>query len=473
MNKRKKNIITIVLAFIILCFITVALFVQYRVPVIIGKHIHKELDSYLNSDTNLIYEIVIEPVRLTNFFRIISIPEIHITPYETIFSESIPDSLPKEILKIQLEDLNISADGVLDLVRKRGDIRFREMNLGKMTATIFHNPEGFTREKAQDSNSIREIKFRNIDFPELNFSRFLFSDTNTRLLNVEGINFSGGLNWDNLHKDEKNRSQLIDYKINVGKIEISPADQLYEYSIDSINLSGNDSLLRLFYAKVDPRYNKTEFQKHITHQTDRIQVEISYAEINGFDLLSILLKGFFIAESIEISDGDVDVFRDRNLPFDELRRPSMPVKRIQDAGFNFHVPEITLSNIDILYSELPENGNQEGKVPFKSLQGKIENITNDINQLDSDSLMRINAMAEFFGEALLSASFIYNLKDRNGGYQATGELERLEFTRLNGVLTPLLNISVKDGYHEKSVFSFSGNDISSSGNLLCFIPILI
>lgn len=465
MNKRKKNIITFILAFIILCIIGVALFVQFRVPVIIGKNIHKELDSSLNPDNNLFYEIVIEPVRLTSFFRIISVPEIHIFPYDNIFSEISPDSLPTEILKIRVEDLKISTDGVIDLLRKREDIRFRKISSGKMTATIFHNPEGFTREKEQESNSFSEIEFSSLNFPELNFTRFLFSDTTTRLLNIEGINFSGGLIWDILNKDEKNQSQLIDHKINVGKIEISPVEQLYEFSIDSINLSGNDSLLRLFNARVIPRYSKTEFQKHITHQTDRMQVEIGYTEIYGFDLLSILFQRSFTAESIEISDGDVDVFRDRNLPFDDLRRPPMPVKRIRDVDFNFYVPEITLSNIDITYSELPENGNNEGQVPFKSLQGKIINITNDINKLDSDSLMRINAKAEFFGEASLSASFIYNLKDRNGGYQATGELARLEFTRLNEVVTPLLNISVKDGYHEKSVFSFSGNDQSSSGNL--------
>jgi hypothetical protein len=466
MNKRKKYIIGYVLAFILLLFVGLTQFMQYYLPVLVDKRIKKELETYLNSGPSSFYQIDIKPVRFTSFFRILNIPEINIIPYDGIFTDNIIDSLPKEILRIKLTNLKISTDGVIDLLRKREDIRFREISLDKLYATVFQNKEGFAREKEQKSNTLGKIEFGKINFPEINISGLMFPDTNSRLLSVEGISFFGGLIWDIIQNDEQNQSQIIDYKINVGKIEISPADQLYDYSIDSIRLSGNDNLLRLFDARVNPRYSKTEFQNHITHQTDRMQVEIGYSEIYGFDLLSILLTGFFSADSIEISNGVVDVFRDRNLPFDELRRPIMLVKLIRDAEFIFFVPLITLSNIDISYSELPENGNQEGKVPFKSLQGKIENITNDTIKLDSDSLMRINAMAEFFGEALLSASFVYNLKDRNGGYQATGELEKLEFTKLNAVLTPLLNVSVMDGYHEKSVFSFTGNDISSSGNLL-------
>jgi hypothetical protein len=57
------------------------------------------------------------------------------------------------------------------------------------------------------------------------------------------------------------------------------------------------------------------------------------------------------------------------------------------------------------------------------------------------------------------------LRDLNGGYTASGKLSELEFSRINTVLAPLLKIEAENGIHNQTTFSFSGNDIQSTGKI--------
>lgn len=219
------------------------------------------------------------------------------------------------------------------------------------------------------------------------------------------------------------------------------------------------------------KYPREAFYRHVDFETDRIETHLDNIEIKGFQTHKKHGRRGLMISQVTIRNGVIDVFRDRRPPFNKEQRPTLLTKLIITAPVDLFIAGINISKTDILYSEFPENGSgpgfheAAGNLPFKSLEANVRNITNIADSLDKDSIMHVSAEAFIFDDAILRADFNYNLNDIDGGYSAEAEISEFRFETINPALYPLTGIKVSEGVHKSSVFSFSGNDVESSGEL--------
>jgi hypothetical protein len=220
-----------------------------------------------------------------------------------------------------------------------------------------------------------------------------------------------------------------------------------------------------------PLHGRQEFYRHLEFQSERVDAFIENITATGFHIYSAGQNPVFIFSRVSLSGGKIEIFRDRRPPFDEERRPKMPARLIATSTTRFYTENVEISDIDIIYSEFPEEAdpsefeNSIGMVEFINLKASISNITNLSDSLSIDSIMHIAASAEIFNTGRLSMEIIYNLKDINGGYMARGTLGKMDLEAINPALYPLTGIKVEEGVHHGSEFSFSGNDEKSEGIL--------
>lgn len=247
--------------------------------------------------------------------------------------------------------------------------------------------------------------------------------------------------------------------------------KLYSIHIGSFSLDGPKRIISMDRIKMLPKYSREEFYRHVDFETDRIEAYLDNIEIKGLQAYKKHGRSGLVVSRVNIGDGLIDVFRDRRPPFNEKQRPAMPARLILHAPVDLFVAEINISKTDISYSEFPEDGPKSGvheaaaNVPFNRLEATVRNMTNITDSLHKDSVMHISAKAFVFDDAMLQADFIYNLRDIHGGYLADVELSEFRFETINPVLYPLAGIKVTKGVHKGSVFSFTGNDVESSGAL--------
>ncbi len=432
------------------------------------QRVEKELTNLLNADGEELYDIEISEVGFNSFFSNITFPYIFIRPKEELYEITETDSLPERLFHLEIRDFIISSDGIIDFALNRDKISFGNINLPHILLTVLENPDG-RKEKEQPSDEESEMpqsaEIKNLHIHLISMDRRLFADTTIQLLKAENIDFSGGIRHEKSNEDTVSRIHLKDFALQTGAIGFFPQQELYSYHCDSIKMSATDSIVNLFSLRVAPLYGKREFKNHLTYQIDRMDVQVESVVLMGFDPNLLINENQLLLSQITINNAHIGVFRDRNPPLDPSRRPVMPVKLMRTAPVPFFVPEIELNVIDVMYSELPEGSTTEGEVPITGIRGSISNFTNMPDSLQRDSMMLINTTGQFFEEAKLTASFDYNLMDMNGGYRARGELTRLDFTRLNPVLMPLVSVEVEDGMHEKNTFFFSGNDVKTTGEL--------
>ncbi len=465
MTRKSKKIILTIAVLLVVILAAGAIYLHQKLPAMLTQRVEKELDEQLNPGSSQLYDIDIEQVRISNTFREINFPFIHIRPKKQLFSAEGHDTLPQMLFQVQSIDFSITTDGIIALIRNKERITFNRLRLPGLEVTLFSNPEG-KKEKEEDAPSVdQHTGIENLHVYIASLNQRMFSDTSLLILEAKHIEFNGSISHTQHKEDTMANILLKDYNLKAANMGYFPQDDLYSYHCDSIQLSATDSVVNLFSLKLSPLYDKKEFINHLTYQTDRMDVSLEHASLSGFDPNLLINENQLSLSHITLNKCHIGVFRDRNLPLDPLRRPVMPVKLMRTAPLPFFVSEIELNVIDVIYSELPENGTTEGIVPITGIRGSISNFTNMPDFFQKDSMMRINAEGQFFEEAHLTATFDYNLMDMNGGYRARGELTRLDFTRLNPVLMPLVNVKVEDGIHEKNTFHFSGNDIKSTGEI--------
>lgn len=465
MKKRTKIIIAI-FVFLLVLVGGAVLYIQTQLPQKITSLLEKELSEQLNTDDKELYSVDIEKIKLSLTYPQIRIPHIAITPKEHVFSDTLTENLPSFLIMLILEDFGISANGIIAAIRKREDVIFNQAELSVTNLTLFENPKSKIEKKNNDTISTKGSY--GINSLKIRVDRFTYkplADTTTITAKAEDFHFAGSIIREIGEGEKVADWSIEDYTLRVATVNYFPEGEIYNYHTENILSSSENNILSLLSTKITPKYDKKESQNFLKYQTDILDASIDSIILTDFSPNPLINSGKLALAGVSINNARLEVFRDRNLPLDSLRRPLMPAKRMHSSPVMFYIPRVELHNLDIIYSELPENGTEEGIVPITEIDATIGNFTNIGDSLQKDCTMQIVATGSFFQQARLEAVFHYNLQDLNGGYTASGKLSELDFSRINTVLIPLLKVEVENGIHNHTTFAFSGNDIKSTGKI--------
>jgi hypothetical protein len=337
-------------------------------------------------------------------------------------------------------------------------------------AAVLSDTNGFIS-RGNKEQPVESPDSRSIVADQIGSGQTNMADTTLMMIHADRITVKGKIELTGSENDLLEIIKLGEHSVQAVNVSISLPRNLFTLLVDSISFDHALGKLNLSGVKMLPHYSKEEFHKHVDYETDRIEADIKSIVVTGFQADKAINERMVVISRVEIREGVIDVYRDRRPPFDEQQRPDLPAGIIRSAPFGLHAGTINLSGIDILYSEFPEDpvspdfAESTGVIPFTGLSATISNISNISDSLERDSIMQIKARAVIFDKAVLTAEFCYNLKDPGGGYSAAGELNELPFPAINQALYPLAGVKAAEGVHKSSVFSFSGNDVETEGEL--------
>ncbi|MFO7978963.1 MAG: hypothetical protein R6U64_09920, partial [Bacteroidales bacterium] len=437
-------------------------------PQYVHKRLQQELVQALEQQHPGLYKVELEGVRFSPLLHRLKVASLKIEHDSLQLADTPPESLPRQIIRLEVSDLKISTNGIIDVIREKSDIVFSLVGLQELSVYWISNPDGATiddNDEQEPSWSPQSVHIRSLELGFSSMENLLLADTATRVMSMGSGKFTGNIKYHPDAGESGPSINILDHTLRIANIAWQPNGDLYRYSCDSLAMAGAGQNLELFGAQMDPLYDKREFQSQISYQTDRMDVRVEKASLSGFDLERLVNEEYFFAEKLDLSDANMEVFRDRTPPLDEERRPKLPSRLINEAPLQIFLGSVVIAGLDLVYQELPEGATEEGEVPFTDLSASIGNITNVPEMLQQDSIMRIEARANVFGAPELHATFHYNLMDINGDYNAQGTLEPMSFELINQAIYPLAGLRIDSGNHQHTQFSFSGNDFRSTGAL--------
>jgi len=404
--------------------------------------LEEEIGSHLDQAPGDLLDISVQKLKFNTFPITVSTSEISLYAVTDVYNEDGSALLCNHVYEAGVINFEISLKPLVLIALGQKKFNINRLQLD----SVYFSTKCISEEPGDDLNSRQKIHTGQIRFKGK--------------IELPG-NDSNGL--ENLAFEE--------HSLKAANLSVYLPQNLYSFHIDSISLDGPINTISIEKIKVLPNHKKEEFYRHVEYETDRIETHLDNVEIRGLRIHKTDGRRGLMISHVDIRNGVVDVFRDRRPTFNEEQRPVMPVKLIKTAPIDLFVAEINISETDILYSEFPgddsESGFHEaaGNVPFKRLKATVRNITNIADSLHKDSIMHISAEAFIFDDAILRADFRYILNDINGGYIADAELSEFRFETINPAIYPLTGIKVTGGIHKSSVFSFTGNDVESSGAL--------
>ena len=420
----------------------IQVFLRSTITKYIENSLVEKIGSQLNQASGDSLDIKVQKINFNAFPITVLTPEISI--YATTYAHKKDSSVKpyKYVYEAGVTNLEISLKPLLSIALGR-----RKININRLRADSVYFSTKRLSEKPEVTYNSR-LKFQS--GPILFKGKIVLPDHESNV--IENLTFKR-------------------HSFQAANLSVYLPQKLYSIHIDSISLDGPQRIISMKKIKMLPKYPKEEFYRHVDFETDRIEAHLDNIEIIGLQTGKKNGRIGLVVSQVNIGDGLIDVFRDRRPPFNEEQRPAMPARLILSATIDLFVAEINISKTDILYSEFPEDGSKSAfheaaaNVPFYRLDATVSNITNIADSLHKDSIMHISAETFIFDEAMLRADFIYNLNDINGGYSADVELSEFRFETINPILYPLAGIKVTKGIHKSSVFSFTGNDVESSGAL--------
>lgn len=229
------------------------------------------------------------------------------------------------------------------------------------------------------------------------------------------------------------------------------------------NLEIKNGEVALKNLSIIPIFTKTEFDRRISKEKDRFELEIEAIDISGlswdFEQDSIQLKSPFI----KINKADLKVYRNKLLPDDTSIKP-LYSRMIRELGVKIKFDSILLKDSQIVYEEKTDASRPPGKLNFSEINASLKNITNI--GLDSRDFpeTEINISALLMRKSPLNINWRFDVRDPQDEFRISGEMEGISADEMNPFLRPTMNIEVT-GRIQSLFFNFRGDHNVAFGDM--------
>lgn len=261
-------------------------------------------------------------------------------------------------------------------------------------------------------------------------------------------------------------SKAIDYKkinLEIKTLVLDNPKAFYTISLDDVEVDNHLSNIKLNGFKMIPKYDKNTFAKKHPYQTDRFVVELEEIGISNLNFERFVNDKILSIEHIDISGLQMEVYRDKNRPFNFNHFPKLPQQQIRSIKQLLEIEKIKIDNSNIVYLEKVQNGTTAGRVDFEDLKAQIINFGNT-EQWQMEREFKINAQVNIYGKTPLFVQLNFPLGSNT--FYASGQLKKSPMYVFNEIVTPGADIHIENGSIKKLDFNFTANHQESSGEMV-------
>lgn len=218
--------------------------------------------------------------------------------------------------------------------------------------------------------------------------------------------------------------------------------------------------------EIRPVKDKQAFQEGNVYQVSYLSTRIDSLSINQWDVNRLLDDSVIQVSSLHVFETNLDIYRDKTLPFFAGKIKLLPTNALQKLGLKIRIDTILFNKGDIRYTEKSRITGKEGVLFFTNLTGRIRNIRNtDLGISDS---LYIRASTRFLDSALVKLQVNESYADTLGGFLMTTQTSPFHTSILNPTLVPLVSVNFESGYIDTISMRAVGRKYLSLGSMKMF-----
>ncbi|WP_215224296.1 hypothetical protein [Echinicola shivajiensis] len=292
-------------------------------------------------------------------------------------------------------------------------------------------------------------------------------DTTGKVQNYSGINIVlGDLVFDLSSPNGFDKNMVLnkDFLIELPNYSMKLPDSLNVLEVGLVLLSNEKMVLK--DVELKPRYGDYEYLNKVKYQTDVIHAKLPEVVFDRVDVKGIIESKDIRAQSMTINAPEVNVFRDKRMPFDSTLVRPMPQKLMQSSGIKMELDTIKVQNGKVVYKEFPEKGMVPGSIAFDSLTATISPfyLNKNLDDPYPISVSELNAFALMNGVGPINMSAKLYFDDPYLMDVAVN-LGEFQLSTINSILAPNAFVKVLNGVVRPSHWTFSANKYEAFGTM--------
>ena len=242
-------------------------------------------------------------------------------------------------------------------------------------------------------------------------------------------------------------------------------EKLYRYTIGEIAYSSANNRVTAKDIHIIPNFSRDNHQKQVGFQSDYFSGKIDSVSILQPNVKRWFDKVELAGKYLSVNGLNLDIYRDKQTPFDESRRPKMLQDLIKSLKFPVSVDSLILANSQVSYSERKALGDLEGKIRFTNIHTRLMPFTNIKASSGAIPDFNLEGTATIQDSCQLKVSMNYLMNHPENKFTAKGNLSPFNMHILNPVLEPLALVSIRSGKVNQFQFNFSADRTSANGQL--------
>jgi hypothetical protein len=278
-------------------------------------------------------------------------------------------------------------------------------------------------------------------------------------------NFSGLLGPTPLHAGEGEKIQWKEWmnRANVSSAKISFSDSVKDISVGNVSWNAASRELRADSISLQPRGSAGEYFGKAGWQSDYIRLKGGSTIVSGIDFDTWRKDSVLTVRKAELRNFDVQVSRDKTIPFQHGTNKLMPTQLIKSIQTRLRIDSVVVQNSNVYYHEFSNLTHREGVVPIENINVVIKNVKND-HTSNTDTLI-VRGKAQLLNTRIRKFRYQEVYDDSLSSFTLAMRASSVSLTDFTRITNPLAAIEVTDGRCDTMIARISGNKYASVGQM--------
>ncbi len=286
----------------------------------------------------------------------------------------------------------------------------------------------------------------------------------SKFLNLDDISIDiSDINIDSTKLVDNKIDFLRSMHIELNENKFISKDSLYSTGLGSVSYSFADSTLRVEDLSMVSRFNDEEFFKRAKYQVSRTNLEIGKLICSGLDINHFIQSKKLHINLVDVFGLKADIYKDKQYPIEHGKYVKMPQDMILDASQVMSIDSVRTFNSLVEYKELDIKSYEPGYVFLDSFNLNIYGISNDLQKLDSTSVLTARLNAKLMGVSPINMQTDFYMLSPSKKFTIKGHVNKIHFSELNRLTQNLVGITMKSGWGEVHIPLIRGDSSNTSG----------
>lgn len=464
----------LVSVFIVLAVVAIAL--QIIGSAYVKPLVAKKLEKLVVNGSDSLYRLHYRSMDVNLWTGSIGINNMRVYPDSTRFYQlKQADNLPPITMDFSLEKGAVQGFDVLMFALSKkvkiGSIQTKDANISLSRHFYNNRPKRNTEPKPLwkliqpdlQTISVGELVLDNIRLSYTNRDsgtafQWAFERFDTKVTDIM-IDSASAMNTERL-------LYAGNIETNIYKISLYSADSLYQLKAGQISYSLKNKSSEILDLELQPTLSKKAFYKKTRMEKDIYTVKVPSIRLTHFTPEMFLTDNVLKADSLFISDVQLQIYRDRVPPDDMVSKlGKSPHQLLLNAPFYIRVNYAFGKNISVNYTEKDDRTLQEGKLWFKRIHGEAFHISNHPDDIALHPFCDVKVSGVFMKDTRIRGGFKFDLTKTDGSFEAEAHISPTDITVLNPLVEALGSVRFKSLQTGEAYYKIKGNEHVAYGYL--------